>query len=336
MYTVYLIGNGFDVNIGLPTRYADFYKHYLALNRTDDSEIVSKMKNHLKKTLNTEDKYWSDLEEAMGTYTTELNSYSELEEVGDDLNEKMQRYIYNIEKAELPEGINADLLKKNLSTPESFLTPAEREIINSIYGNISKDHHRISIINFNYTTTIEKILNFSKESLEIAPAVYHSGYMTKVENIYHIHGDFEQPILGINDPSQILNDKLRQNPDVQEYLVKPRINSVLGHLIDRKARNSIENANLICIYGLSLGKSDKLWWEIVGNRLLAGVTVILFAYDKDFKNIFPRKLGKYKREWRMRLCDAAKIPDNKKETVMNRIIVAPNTPVFDIVDIVNE
>lgn len=332
MYTVYLIGNGFDVNIGLPTRYADFYKHYLALNRSQDSEIVSKMKNHLQTTLSTEDKYWSDLEEAMGAYTTELNSYSELEEVGDDLNEKMQRYIYNIERAEMPKGINEDLLKKNLSAPESFLTPLEREIINSIYGNISKDHHKISIIDFNYTTTIEKILKFSNKPLDIAPAVYHSGYMTKVENIYHVHGNFEQPILGINDPTQILNEELRQNADVQEYLIKPQINSVLGHLIDRKARRSIENANLICIYGLSLGKTDKHWWGIVGSRLLAGVTVILFVYDKDFKNIIPRKLGKYKREWRMRLCDAAMIPDNKRDYAMNHIIVAPNTPIFDIIN----
>lgn len=332
MNTVYLIGNGFDVNIGLPTRYVDFYNHYLALDRTHDSALVSKMKDHLQESLSMEDKYWSDLEEAMGTYTIELNTYSELEAIGDDLYEKMQRYIDSIEKTELPKGVNADILKKNLSTPESFLTPAEREIINSIYGNVSKDHHRISIVNFNYTTTIEKILKFSNKPLDIAPAVYHSGSMTKVENIYHIHGDFEQPILGINDPSQILNEKLRQNTDVQEYLVKPRINSILGHLIDRKARNSIEKANLICIYGLSLGKTDSHWWEIVGSRLLAGVTVILFAYDKDFKNIFPRKLGKYKREWRKRLCDAAKIPENKRDTVVNRLIVAPNTPVFDIIN----
>ncbi len=331
MNTVYLIGNGFDVNIGLPTRYVDFYNHYLALDRTQDSSIVSKMKDHLQTSLSTEDKYWSDLEEAMGTYTTELNSYSELEAIGEDLNEKMQKYLESIEKTELPKGVNSDILKKNLSTPESFLTPAEREIINSIYGN-SRDHHRISIVDFNYTTTIEKILKFSNKPLDIAPAVYHAGYMTKVENIYHIHGDFEQPILGINDPSQILNDKLRQNTDVQEYLIKPQINYVLGHLIDRTARKSIENANLICIYGLSLGKTDNHWWEIVGSRLLAGVTVILFAYDKGFKNIVPRKLGKYKREWRIRLCNATKIPDNKRDYAMNHIIVAPNTPIFDIIN----
>lgn len=330
MNTIYLIGNGFDVNIGLPTQYSDFYNHYLALGQTNDSATVLKMKDHLKKCLSSKDKYWSDLEEAMGTYTTELHSYSEIEEVYDNLNVRMQQYIEGVAKSELPEGINAEILKKNLSTPELFLTPAEREIINSIYGNVSKDHHKISIVDFNYTTTIERILKFSNKPLEIAPAVYHSGYMTKVENIYHVHGDFGQPILGINDPSQILNEKLRQNTDVQEYLIKPRINSVLGHLIDRKARNSIENANLICIYGLSLGKTDKHWWEIVGNRLLAGVTVILFSYDKDFKNIFPRKLGKYKREWRMRLCEATKIPDNKIETVMNRIIIAPNTSIFNI------
>ena len=109
MNTVYLIGNGFDVNIGLPTRYVDFYNHYLALDRTHDSSIVSKMKDHLQESLSMEDKYWSDLEEAMGTYTIGLNTYSELEAIGDDLYEKMQRYIDNIEKTELPKGVNADI-----------------------------------------------------------------------------------------------------------------------------------------------------------------------------------------------------------------------------------
>ncbi len=38
----FLIGNGFDLNLGLDTRYEDFYPHYLEDGRfhTDDPEIL--------------------------------------------------------------------------------------------------------------------------------------------------------------------------------------------------------------------------------------------------------------------------------------------------------
>ena len=81
MRTVYLIGNGFDINLGLPTKYTDFYRYYLGLDRSNDSKNVSKLKEHLSQCLSSKEKYWSDLEEAMGRYTTELNSFEELEEV---------------------------------------------------------------------------------------------------------------------------------------------------------------------------------------------------------------------------------------------------------------
>ena len=61
MNIVYLIGNGFDINIGLKTRYKDFYDYYLALDSSGDNEHVKKLKEHLKETLSTDDKYWSDL-----------------------------------------------------------------------------------------------------------------------------------------------------------------------------------------------------------------------------------------------------------------------------------
>lgn len=330
MRTVYLIGNGFDVNLGLPTKYIDFYNHYLGLDRTSDTANVSKLKDHLQTSLSSADKYWSDLEEAMGNYTSFLSAYDEVEEVFDNINDQMQLYVETIEKSELPKGIKPELLKKNLSTPENFLTPAEQEIIKAVYNKVTNDTHHISIVNFNYTTTIEKILGFSSVPIDLGKASYNSGYLAKLDNIYHIHGGVENPILGINDISQIANVTLREDIDVQKYLIKPKINSTLGHLIDRFAKERIENAHLICIYGLSLGNTDELWWKTVGRSLVNGATVILFIFDKDNNNLVPRKIGKYKRSWKMKFCEAAKIQENQRATLLNRIIVAPNTPIFDI------
>lgn len=307
MRTVYLIGNGFDVNLGLQTKYPDFYKYYLGLDKSKDTHNISKLKEHLKKCLSSKSMFWSDLEEALGMYTTELKTYEDLEEVYDNINEEMQKYIHSIECSPLPDGINSELLKKNISMPQMFLNPAERNIINSIYNSITYDVHRISIVNFNYTTTIEKILNFNGKTLELGLATYHNNYKTQLENVFHIHGFADCPLIGINDSSQISNEEFRTNLDVIEYLVKPKINSTLGHLIDKRAKDAIKVAKLICIYGLSLGKTDNLWWELVGERLLNGVTVILYVYDENATNLVPRKLGRYQRWWKNKLCDMAKI-----------------------------
>lgn len=330
MRTVYLIGNGFDVNLGLPTKYPDFYDYYLGLDRSNDSESISKLKDHLKRCLSDKGKYWSDLEEAMGMYTTELGSYEELEIVYDNINVEMQKYLCSVESSPLPKGIDSELLKKNISAPQMFLTPAERNTINSIYNNISTDTHRINIVNFNYTTTIEKILAYPGKSLELGVATYHKNYKTQLENVFHIHGLTDSPLLGINDSTQISSEELRTNIDVIEYLVKPRINSTLGHLIDRRAKDAIKEANLICIYGLSLGKTDSLWWKLIGERLLNGITVILYVYDENAANLAPRKMGRYQRCWKNKLCDMANIKDGQRESIMSRIIIALNTPIFNI------
>lgn len=330
MRTVYLIGNGFDINLGLPTKYTDFYRYYLGLDRSNDSKNVSKLKEHLSQCLSSREQYWSDLEEAMGQYTTELDSFAELEEVYDSLNENMQKYIESVENTMLPDGIDIDLLKKNLLAPHTFLPTAQQNIINSIYTNPAYDSHHISIVNFNYTTTIEKILNFEGNPIVLGNTTYHNGFQALLENVYHIHGCIDAPILGINDASQIFNEKLRTNIDTIEYLVKPKINSNLGHLIDQYSQHAINNAQLICIYGLSLGKTDGLWWQLIGERLLKGVTLILFVFDENNPNIAPRKRGHYNRLWQSRLCDAAGIQNKHRESIMPQIIVAPNTNMFNI------
>ncbi len=85
----FLIGNGFDVNLGLKTRYAEFYKYYLDI--PTDNKNIRALKEHLRE--NKSD-FWSDLEIALGKYTTRFSSFEQIEEVYDDINDEMKKYIY--------------------------------------------------------------------------------------------------------------------------------------------------------------------------------------------------------------------------------------------------
>lgn len=56
MNITFLIGNGFDLNLKLNTRYTDFYKYYI---KNDPKDLLS---NSIKK----EYEMWSDLEIGLG------------------------------------------------------------------------------------------------------------------------------------------------------------------------------------------------------------------------------------------------------------------------------
>ena len=324
MRTTFLIGNGFDINLGLKTRYTEFYEYYL--NIPTDNENIKNLKLHLKE---NQSSFWSDLEIALGKYTARLSSFEQIEEVYDDINDEMQKYILRIENMPLPQNIDIDLFKRNISSPESFLTPADRTRIRVLYNNIPIANHIIDVVNFNYTTSIDKIIGYYNKSLEIAPATYNNSYKTNINSILHVHGVIDDPILGVDNVTQISNEELVKQGEIIGYLVKPLINTTIGKLVDEKAKSSIKNANLICIYGMSLGETDAMWWKLVGERLLAGVKVIIFVKDNK-ANISARKMANYYRNWRNKFLDVAGIGESKRIDLEKRLIIAPNTKIFDI------
>ena len=47
MNITYIIGNGFDINLGLKTRYVDFYKWYVDRNRESTPDVVKVFRNEI-------------------------------------------------------------------------------------------------------------------------------------------------------------------------------------------------------------------------------------------------------------------------------------------------
>ena len=121
MKVVYLIGNGFDLNLGLKTGYSDFYTYYL--NNINDDFDIFRLKTHLKHDKNNEGKYqyWSDLEIAMGEYTKEFSHREDMEKVYNDLNDNLRDYIMSIEQSGIQGDIDKNKLKSDLAHPEKYL-----------------------------------------------------------------------------------------------------------------------------------------------------------------------------------------------------------------------
>ena len=66
MNFVYLIGNGFDINLGMETSYDKFYEFYEQQKCT--SSVVEKFKSEISDDLQK----WADLEVSLGSYTKEV------------------------------------------------------------------------------------------------------------------------------------------------------------------------------------------------------------------------------------------------------------------------
>lgn len=331
MKAVFLIGNGFDINLGLKTKYTDFYEYYLELNSIEDSPSITKLKNHLREDRNNPNgskyQFWSDMEEAMGTFTMNFEDVKEMKEAYYDLNDKLKDYISHIEKEGVKDNINRGKLISDLAHPERYLREVFKREFTTFCKKWERNAYETFIISFNYTNVIEKTLAFKEKSNAIGRTLFNTS--NTLYPIIHIHGTTKAPLIGVNDVSQIKNSSLRENEEVQECLIKPKLNEMLGHLEDVSALKHIQEAILIYIFGVSLGDTDKIWWLSVGERLKQDCRVIYFVYNPN-EDSRPSELNNIRRKYKNILLSKTNLNEKEKEEAFSKIFIVLNSDMFNL------
>lgn len=274
MKTVFVIGNGFDINLGLHTGYQDFYDYYLL--RPSDLEQVKSLKEHLKEKRYTK---WADLELGLGEYTKELSSEKDLKVILHDLSDNLVAYLRGVSSDFSPSLKLAEKVFRGLAQPYQALPGGVARVLNDFRSSHGASNV-IEVISFNYTDSLEKIIKASGPAARLPLGIDADSVLGSIR---HIHMSIDDPdvILGVNDESQIMNESFR-NERCRTLLVKPHINSQLEELVDEECRNLIRSADLICLFGVSLGETDALWWSIIGEQIeKTPARLIYFAYDDD-------------------------------------------------------
>lgn len=323
MQILYIIGNGFDLNLGLKTSYKDFYDYYKSVDSSSNSI------NDLKKNISNNYKNWSDLELAIGQYTEVFSTIDEFDEVFEDIGEELAKFLKQ-EESKFDSGeINKEKFFENLVKPEVYLPLAESNEIIAHKNRFVNHQWAMDIFTFNYTTVIEKIIGNGK-NLKIGHHIKNTNTVT-LRGIEHIHGYVDnRMVLGVNDVSQLKNKDFHQNLDVLEAIVKEKCNTAYGHTIDNLFKTKILHADFICIFGASLGDTDNMWWELIGKRLKnAEIPIIIFTKGEEV--ISPRigyKNNRTKRKMRNYFLKKTKLSKEDMENLSDKIYVALDTGMF--------
>lgn len=321
MEILYFLGNGFDLNLGLKTSYTAFYNYYNSLTTTKE-----KVK-FLKESISQDYQTWSDLEVGLGEFTTQIATTEEFIDVFEDISDQLATYLENEENS-----FNFSLIDKNkfyddLCNPEKYLAVADTNIISNYRRKWKGSHWNVRIVTLNYTRSVEKILETTTPDFKIGT---HSGsYQINLKRIEHLHGYIdERMIMGVNDISQIKNESFHGVPEIIEAIVKPNCNQASKANIDKFCASQIDSADLICIFGCSLGITDNTWWELIGNRLKQGIKLVIFTRGNEISKRRPYKILPHERQVKKHFFDKTKLTDSEKESLSANIFVAHNSDMF--------
>lgn len=327
MNVIFILGNGFDLQLGLKTRYEHFYEYYK--RQPSPNKLVADVKNQINNYLNGKESElpsvnWADLELALGQYTKVLGSYSDFRTVFLDINMELMKYLKRQEQMFPKDNVVLAKLRDDFSKPENYLsTNQKRQYIKLIDGNTG-----LFILTLNYTH-IPRIV-FEKQ----APPYNSNNNTTNLSEIVHIHGDLDMQnvFLGVNDESQIANEDLRNDAFCKRMLVKPLANNMIDDQRVGHMRNIINNAKVIVIYGASLGDSDLMWRDVLKNKMESLNTYFLIVEYRDgFDNLWDQTVE----EDNARMAFIKKLGLEDTATYQSYVFVAVTKKMFCISDVKN-
>lgn len=334
MNITFLIGNGFDLGLGLNTRFEDFYPQYI--KSKSKSKNILQFKEEISKNI----KNWSDFEYQLGQYTLEFdeNNWERFLDIKEDFEnaffrylQKEQKRIINVEKK------GKEFFEKAFSF-DNILQYLPRSFSENIREMYDKDETtEYNFISFNYTNILDKIVKqLKKEQDELNDyyTTYDSLYTPIVYNtVQHVHGTLnEYPLIGVDNGNQIANEKLKNIDEVTEYMIKSLMNRTTQSGNERRTINIINKSDCVFVYGLSLGATDLRWWkklvELV--KYNQNTQVVFFVHEEKFDTNNVRQLSKMQNKSFQNLSQTIEEEMAKLKQLNENICFVYNKDIFTI------
>lgn len=291
MDITFLVGNGFDLSLGYATSYESFYKYYLDQpNDPKYDEAISRLKLDIEEDRVKGKKNWSDFEIGLGQFTKHFrqDETTMFVDAYRDAHQHMLKYLSQRPKYDIINSISENELDKIRRNLCYFYQECKERDRNFFYGMNQSDQAsgspaKFHFISFNYTDfldkCIEKIAQKPLDSMGIYPGK-RNHILDK--NVIHAHGTLSSyPIMGVSEEEQIFNQTFRKNNRLRICLLKQKGIDKTGILRSSDAIKIIKNSRIICLWGVSLGESDKHWWKIINEWLKRNTNNFVFIFEYD-------------------------------------------------------
>ncbi|MCY8507406.1 AbiH family protein [Bacillus atrophaeus] len=285
---IVIVGNGFDMSIGLKSSYQNFIEYIKNRKRfIEDYELYNYNRLFLRKYENFH-LNWSDFESLYEETVRKINNRSrknkETQDIFDitSINDSIKRLeedFHEYLSAEYPRWVEQKTIQNGHSNFKKFT-----EEVNPFFKKMIKDENTF-FINFNYTNTIkdlcESVLydssNLPQSKLEVTEAK---------ERVFHIHGSLEEENIlfggGFTDSEEIdkihysqslINDKLFRIKENQ------LLNSTRKKIISTIDLNHEDINHNLFIIGHSLQGSD---FPFLSKLIQKANKVFIFYYEDDY------------------------------------------------------
>ena len=335
--SVVLVGNGFDISIGMKTSAHDFIESFVQENARSDNQFAKNLAARISADgIDT----WADYEQMVGQYSESFN----LSSVGDYLGQKeaLDDYLGDwLEKES--ELVSEDFVRGNASKCLSSLTRFRRDLperqqdqIERMIKNHPSEDWSVDILCFNYTDALLKMYQvLGGEGTKLGS--FKPNRYSILGKFIFAHGSLEQRevISGVDNPSQIASSELSKLEEVKRVLVKEEIEaSVYQRTRDVDALSLIKKANMIYVFGMSYGVTDERWWRAIDERMRSDGSCLLVLFSLEYSKFHSDSYSPVGRAWivdQVIECFFASRGDTEPSIeYRNRIIVADSALLFPV------
>lgn len=322
MNVTFMIGNGFDLNLGLATKYKDFLKIYSKI-QIWDSSIIQKFKKEIIKP-NLE--LWANAEIAFGEQTTFIPNEFTVDDYckcHSNFCEALANYLIGEQKRLVLNKENASIIAEKFSNAVNNLTVGFRAVQSSAIDSLISSYGSLifHFIDFNYTDILDRICMQTNKSFGWG---LHGEYKNAMGQFSHVHGTVEQSmVLGVHDETQISNLEAFNSYD--EYylaqLIKSRTDAMNEENTYKQALKILNSSDIIYIYGMSIGETDKLWWESICRLLNKKSTlrVIIHSFEAPKDELLRGAIKRFEDAQKNKLFDFGNVDKEQRASIQSRV-----------------
>lgn len=302
MGVTFIIGNGFDLHMGMKTKYVDMYDGYI--ESKSKSECIRNFKAILRRDKPKDYTTWADFEIQMGQTISEFDDERDFIECVRDFKEYLAKHLRHEQSLFTNELLNVEdklissEMKNSLRKFHYSLIQKDKDYVD--FGIIQSSDY--NFITFNYTNILEQLLE----------KIYFEQFepTLKINTPLHIHGTLDNGIvLGIDNEDQLSSDvKFDKSIRLTRSFIKPFFNTIIDPDFVHKVKETIQNSSVICIYGLSLGQSDLTWIQLIIEWLKSSPShhLVYFKHSDKEVNLWHKDL-------------VMDIEDDEKDWLLKRI-----------------